>query len=118
MPTWTVLLGILGLIAGPTGGVLAWANFRTDRKGKEISQTGELIAMFRAYIDEMEKALERSADELGKERLRGNGAVARADAAEVALQACRTECQRMRGQLAEWERNGRPPADWTPPARD
>lgn len=118
MPTWSVVLGILAVIAGPTGGVLAWANFRTDKRGKEISQTGELIAMFRAYIDEMEVALERGKGDLEVERKRGNGEAHRADAATTALVACQAECARLRGELEHWERTGSHPTGWTPPPRD
>lgn len=110
MPTWSVVLGILAVIAGPTGGVLAWANFRTDKRGKEISQTGEIIAMFRGYIDEMEAALDRSTDDLERERQRGNGEAKRADAALEALAICQAECRRQRAELDRWEAGGSAPA--------
>lgn len=117
MPGWAVLLGLAGLVIGPTGGLLAVLNFRTDRKGKEISQTGELIAMFRAYIDEMEGALERSKADLDRERERGNGEAQRADAAMAALQECQATCKRQRLELDRWEQGGSAPA-WTGHPRD
>lgn len=117
MPTWAVLSAILGLLIGPTGAVWAIRDWKATRQGKEISQTAELIVMFRAYIAEMEKALARQKDELQEERERGNGEAARADRAEEALDACQAECRRMRLDLERWEQGGSAPA-WKPPARD
>lgn len=93
MSSWLpYAIGVGGAIVGPSG--IAWAvlNYRTDRDGKRISQTGEIVAMFQAYIDEMEKALVRAEAALVKEQTRGNGAM-------MELAACREECSRYRREL-------------------
>lgn len=86
-------IGAGGALLGPTGAAWAILNYRTDRDGKKISQTGEIIAMFQAYIDEMEKALVRAEEALEKELLAHTGT-------SVELQACRAECERLRRELA------------------
>lgn len=96
MPGWAVVLGLAGLIAGPTG--IGWAllNWRSDNEGKKISQTGELVAMFQKLIDELEAALDRAVAAVRVAEEKANGAAGE-------LQACRLECRRLRGELAAVE---------------
>lgn len=106
MATWLpYAIGAGGLIIGPTGAAWAILNYRVDRDGKKISQTGEIVAMFQAYIDEMEKALVRAEEALEKESLAHTGT-------SVELQACRGECERLRRELRAvrraLEQGGRP----------
>lgn len=77
--------------AGGTGGFI-WAavNWRRDDTGKVVAQTGEIVEMLRALIDELEKALER-AERYGERR-------------DVELVAAHAEIERLRARLDDAER--------------
>lgn len=92
-PPWLpYAIGIGGGIAGPSGILWAVLNWQRDDAGKKISQTGEIVVMFQALIEQLEASLGRAEAELSRSQLETNGALA-------ALEACHQECVRLRDEL-------------------
>jgi septal ring factor EnvC (AmiA/AmiB activator) len=95
----SVILAVLGLIAGPTGIIWATLNFRTDDTGKRLKQASEIVAMFQAIALKLEERLEEAEASLEAAEHRVAAAEAETAAAERALRDAQAECARLRAEL-------------------
>ena len=87
-----VILGVLGMVLGPSGIIWATLNWRTDDTGKRIQQTGEIVLMLQGVITTLERQLAECEKRLAESE-------SETAVAEAALHECREACRLKQREL-------------------